>query len=82
VTGAPEGTEVLIAGNVIGAAPGPVQLPYGTAPVVLTLRADGYVTTSKTVTPDASSTLDAPLKKKQGRTATKSTKDDIIQGFK
>jgi len=79
VTGVPDGTEVLAAGTVIGAAPGPVQLPFGTAEVVLTFRADGYLTTSKTVTPDKASTVDVGLKKKPGKKATgKSTKDDII----
>ncbi len=80
VAGVPDGTEVLLDGTVIGAAPGPVQLAQGSSPVVLTFRADGYLTTSKTVTPDQASTLDVGLKKKPAgkRTGPKTTKDDII----
>jgi hypothetical protein len=82
VIGTPDGTEVLLGGNVIGAAPGPIQVPYGTTPVVLTLRADGYLTTSVTVTPDGAHELAAPLKKKPRRSGhKKSTKDDIIEAF-
>jgi hypothetical protein len=80
ITGVPDGTEVLLGGTVIGAAPGPVQLPYGATEVVLTFKADGYLTASKTVMPDKASTLEVGLKKKPGKkaTGTKSTKDDII----
>ncbi len=80
ITNVPDGTEVLLGGTVIGAAPGPVQLSYGTSEVMLTFRADGYLTASKTVTPDKASTLDVGLKKKAGgkRPAGKTTKDDII----
>ncbi len=81
VTGVPDGTEVLLGGTVIGAAPGPVQLPYGTVDVVLTFRADGYLTASKTVMPSATTTLDVGLKKKPGGkrpAGSKGSKDDII----
>lgn len=79
ITNVPEGTEVLLGGKVIGAAPGPLQLPHGISPVVLTFRADGYLTASKTVTPSEASTLDVGLKKKPAKKRPgKSTKDDII----
>jgi eukaryotic-like serine/threonine-protein kinase len=79
ISGVPDGTEVLVAGSPIGVAPGPVQLAYGTDPVVLTFRADGYVPASKPVTPNADSSLAVALKKKAVRRAkSKGDKDDII----
>ena len=67
IAGVPEGTEVSGTG-VSGVAPGPVQLPRGTAPLVLTFKADGHVPVSKTVVPDREQTLDVTLKKKPRRT--------------
>jgi serine/threonine-protein kinase len=80
VTGVPDGTEVLVAGAVIGAAPGPVQIAYGADPVVLTFRAEGYLPASRSITPAADGELAVALKKKPVRRATggASTKDDII----
>ncbi len=65
VTKAPEGTEVLISGSVVGSAPGPVQLPRGDEPVVLTFRAEGFNTLSKTVTPNKDQDLAVDLKRKR-----------------
>ncbi|HEY5926164.1 MAG TPA: serine/threonine-protein kinase [Kofleriaceae bacterium] len=82
VAGVPEGTEVLVGAEVIGAAPGPVQLARGDAPIVLTFRADGHVTASHTVVPDADKPLDVTLKKKPRRGGgNKPTRDDIIDVF-
>jgi len=83
VSGAPEGTEVAIAGDVVGAAPGPVQLPQGTSPIVLTFRADGYASTSREIVPNADQALAIALKKKKQQPAAKkaSTKDQIIDVF-
>jgi serine/threonine-protein kinase len=84
VTGVPEGTEVLVEGRTVGAAPGPVQLPRGDAPVVLTFKLDGYLPLSKTVTPARDQDLVLALKKKPtsaGAPAKRSSKDDIIDVF-
>lgn len=83
VGGVPEGTEVLASSNVIGVAPGPVQLDRGTAPIVLTFRADGYLPTSKSVIPDGDKPLDIQLKKKPRATGGKGKpgRDDIIDVF-
>jgi eukaryotic-like serine/threonine-protein kinase len=83
VTGVPEGTEVLVEGRTVGAAPGPVQLPRGDAPVVLTFKADGYLPMSKTITPTRDEDLKVALKKKPGvgAPAKRSSKDDIIDVF-
>jgi serine/threonine-protein kinase len=82
ITGVPEGTDVSIAGASIGVAPGPVQLPRGGDPVVLTFKADGYVPAAKAVTPDKDQTLDVALKKKPRATPAKqNNKDDIIDVF-
>ncbi|HUS28649.1 MAG TPA: serine/threonine-protein kinase [Kofleriaceae bacterium] len=83
VAGVPDGTEVLVAGKVIGAAPGPVQLERGTAAVVLTFRADGYLPTSKSVVPDGDKLLDAALKKKPKVSGGghRPGRDDIIDVF-
>jgi hypothetical protein len=80
VTGVPDGTEVLVAGSVVGTAPGPVQLAYGADPVVLMFRADGYLPASRSVTPNVDGALAVELKKKPVKRAggRVPTKDDII----
>jgi tRNA A-37 threonylcarbamoyl transferase component Bud32 len=79
VSGVPEGTEVFAGGMTVGAAPGPVQLPRDNAAMVLTFKADGFLTASHTVTPDRDQALEVSLKKKPG--AKKKTKDDILDPF-
>jgi hypothetical protein len=80
IDGVPEGTEVLIAGTVIGPAPGPVQVPRGQGAIVLTFRAAGYLSMSKSIVPQADQALTVTLKKKS-RGGGKPTKDDIIDVF-
>jgi serine/threonine-protein kinase len=85
VDGVPDGTEVSIAGTPIGVAPGPVQVPHAASVVVLTFKADGFLPTSKTVTPDRDQRLEVQLKKKPsgagGTRPWKPNKDDIIDVF-
>jgi len=81
ITGAPEGTEVIAGGMTVGAAPGPVQLPRDGSPLVLTFKADGYVMTSKEVTPDRDQELGITLKKRGGGGGKKPTRDDILDPF-
>jgi len=81
ITGAPEGTEVFAGGMTVGAAPGPVQLPRDSSPLVLTFKADGFVMTSKEVTPDTDQELGITLKKRAGGGGKKPTKDDILDPF-
>ena len=86
VTGVPPGTEVLVGGMVAGAAPGPVQLPRTTERLVLTFRADGHATTSRTVTPDHDQaltvTLDAkPAPGRPPRGKRPGSRDDILDPF-
>ena len=84
VSGVPDGTEVSIAGSAIGVAPGPVQLPRGDAPVVLTFRADGYLPTSKigrTRRATSRSTSRSRRNRARAGTGTKPDRDDIIDVF-
>ena len=81
ITGVPEGTEVFAGGMTVGAAPGPVQLPRDSSPLVLTFKADGYVMTSKEVTPDRDQELGITLKKRGGGGGKKPTRDDILDPF-
>lgn len=82
ITGVPEGTEVFAGGMTVGAAPGPVQLPRIAEGMVLTFKADGYLPTSVTVTPDRDQSLPVKLKKKGGGTTTKRPgRDDIENPF-
>jgi serine/threonine-protein kinase len=79
VTGVPDGTEVLVGGMTVGAAPGPVQLPKDVGQLVMVFKADGYKVESRTVTPDRDQTLEVLLKRKPGAAPVrKPTKDDII----
>jgi len=64
ISGPPDGTEVLAGGATVGVAPGPVQLPTGTAPVVLVFKAPGYVPLSKTLVPDHPQELHVVLKRR------------------
>jgi serine/threonine-protein kinase len=84
VTGVPEGTEVLVGGMTVGAAPGPVQLPRDAAQqVVMVFKADGFKLESRTILPDKDQSLTIALKKKPVSAPTKKpTKDDIIEVFK
>jgi tRNA A-37 threonylcarbamoyl transferase component Bud32 len=79
VEGTPANTEVLVAGVLIGTAPGPVQLPRSEDALVLTFRADGFVAMSREVKPDRDQTLAIPLKKKPG--GKRRTRDDLIDVF-
>jgi serine/threonine-protein kinase len=63
VTGAPDGTDVSIAGRSIGIAPGPVQIARGDSQVVLTFKASGYQPASRAITPDRDQALDVALHK-------------------
>jgi eukaryotic-like serine/threonine-protein kinase len=82
ISGVPEGTEVLVAGSTVGAAPGPVQLPKGGEEVVLTFKLDGYLPVSKALVPDRDQQLAVTLKRKLGLSRPGApkphTKDDII----
>jgi hypothetical protein len=60
------GTEVLLAGNKIGNAPGMVHVPRGDKRVMLTLRARGYRDLEVELTPDRNRTLTPPPMIKQG----------------
>ncbi len=77
IGGVPEGTEVFAGGMTVGAAPGPVQLPRDSSAMVLTFKADGFLTASREVTPDRDQALDVTLKKKPGA-GKRPGKDDII----
>jgi serine/threonine-protein kinase len=82
ISGVPANSTVLVAGKVIGTAPGPVQLPQGTQAVVLVVQADGYTPLSTIVVPDRDQPLALTLKKKPRPTSAKQTgKDDIIDVF-
>jgi serine/threonine-protein kinase len=82
IEGVPDGTEVLVGGMTAGAAPGPVQLPRDSSPMVMTFKVDGYFPASRTVTPDHDQQLVVTLKKKPvSGTKRRPNKDDIIDIF-
>jgi serine/threonine-protein kinase len=81
ITRAPAGSEVTLAGKPIGVAPGPLQLPHGTSPIVLTVRAKGYLPASRTLTPDHEQSLAITLERRPTRRPSRPGKDDIIQVF-
>jgi serine/threonine-protein kinase len=66
VSGVPEGTEVYGPRGLVGVAPGPIQLVRGNSEVILTFKADGYVTKSHAVTPEADQPLAMKLDEKGG----------------
>jgi serine/threonine-protein kinase len=65
--GPPRGTEVYgPSGALLGVAPGAIQLPRGTAPLIVTLKADGHVTASTPIVPDQDRTVPITLEPKPG----------------
>jgi serine/threonine-protein kinase len=79
VAGTPPSTEVLVAGVLIGTAPGPVQLPRDTDALVLTFKADGWLPASQQITPVRDQQLSISLKR---RAPTRRTnRDDLIDVF-
>jgi hypothetical protein len=58
---APAGSEVVLAGQVLGKAPGPFTLARGTAAVTLTVRKQGFATKTIDVVPDGDRTVDVRL---------------------
>ena len=80
ITGTPPSTEVLVAGVLIGTAPGPVQLPYGSDPLVLTFQVEGYHPRSHAVTPDRDQPLSISLTRRPP-TKKRPTRDDLIDVF-
>jgi len=81
IANVPAGSEVFLAGKPIGIAPGPVPLPHGTSPIVLTVRAKGYRPASRTLTPDHEQSLAITLERRPTRRPSRPGKDDIIQVF-
>jgi serine/threonine-protein kinase len=80
IEGVPDGTEVHAGGMMVGAAPGPVQLPRDKAPLVLTFKAAGYLTTSNQVVPERDLTMNVTMKKRPSGGA-RPNKDDILDPF-
>jgi serine/threonine-protein kinase len=83
ISGVPANSTVLVAGKVIGTAPGPVQLPQGTEAIVLVVQADGYQPRSTIVGPEHDQPLALTLDKKPSRPAhaKKPGRNDIIDVF-
>ncbi|HMI92373.1 MAG TPA: protein kinase, partial [Polyangiales bacterium] len=61
VHGAPPGALVKLGDRVLGDAPGPLALEYGSQPIELTVEARGYAPRAFTLTPDRDATIDAQL---------------------
>jgi serine/threonine-protein kinase len=79
VTGAPSGTEVHGPNGILGVAPGAIQLERGSAPTVLTFRAQGYQAESHEVIPSADQRLELRMKK---RKATPPGRDALENPFR
>jgi hypothetical protein len=64
VLGAPRGARVLLDGKAVGETPGPVALPAGDAPVVLTVSASGYETARAAVVPNQAASATVIMRKR------------------
>jgi hypothetical protein len=84
VTEAPEGTQVMLAGAVIGVTPTPIQIKRGSDPVTLVFQADGFHPMSKQVVPDEDQELEVKLKRRRVSTPAKSedSGDALADPFK
>jgi hypothetical protein len=67
IEGAPEGTEVYLAGTLLGIVP-EVQLPRGDETLLLTFQLEGYKPATKKVRPVEDKSLEVALTKKRERT--------------
>jgi serine/threonine-protein kinase len=79
---APAGSEVVLAGQVLGKAPGPFTLARGTAPVTLTVRKQGFASKSIDVVPDGDRTVDVRLDPVRTHHTTTHDSHDIEDPFK
>lgn len=64
IAGVPAGARVTLDGKLLGAAPDPVNLPFGETPVVLTVSAAGFQPAQISVTPDRAQSVSIKLKKR------------------
>ena len=64
VRGAPRGAKLWVDGKPVGEASDPVVLPFGQAPVPMTVSASGYETATVTVVPDRTASVSVRLKKR------------------
>jgi serine/threonine-protein kinase len=67
IEGTPPDTEVRRGGNIIGTAPGRVQIPRSDSEVLLVLSAEGFVPTTLVVIPSQNLTRTVKLASKGGR---------------
>lgn len=82
IDGIPEGTEVFCDGMLVGAGPGPVHLPRDGRSTRLLFKADGYVTTSRTVVTDRDQRLTVTLTRPaRPRPPPRPTRDDLDDPF-
>jgi eukaryotic-like serine/threonine-protein kinase len=84
IEGVPPGTDVLAGARRVGVAPGPIPLPYGTAPWALTFRVSGYLPAGRSIVPDRDRALTLTLVKQTSPPppgGKRPTKDDIINVF-
>ncbi|RYE89934.1 MAG: hypothetical protein EOO75_10970 [Myxococcales bacterium] len=68
---APPSTEVFLGSTRLGAAPGPLRIRQGTAPLRLTLRAPGHVPRTIEFVPVASGSVEAGLTRQAGKGPTR-----------
>jgi len=63
ITGVPADTRVSGPSGPLGTAPGEIEVPYSTTPIVLTFEAEGHVARDKQVTPSRDLMLEVTLDK-------------------
>jgi serine/threonine protein kinase len=80
VRGAPENAEVRLGETLLGKAPGPFSLPFGTTAVELAVSAPGYTTSKMKLVPDRPHELNVELKRstRPGKRAPGAPKSDDI----
>ena len=62
INGVPEGTEVFHLGQLVGVAPGQIQLLRNNEPALLVLKSEGYVSTSTAIVPGKAQTVTLVMK--------------------
>jgi hypothetical protein len=81
VSGAPENAEVMLGDRKLGSASGPVLVPYGTEPVVITVAAPDHEPKTLHLTPSASMAISVPLVKARRVHKREKTPSDLENPF-
>ncbi len=81
IAGVPEGTEVHWPNGLLGLAPATLKIPFGTEPVVLTFRREGFQSMTREIVPNANAFLELTMQKTGARPKPARKRNDLEDPF-